>query len=73
MAAEETKANTTATQEQVKVTAQKQPKPEAEKQTNCPACNKQLKKIKQYYRNGKFYCNKQCWRKSTAKPDEAKK
>jgi hypothetical protein len=35
----------------------------AEKQTNCPACNKPLKRLKRYYRNGKFYCNKKCWKK----------
>ncbi len=37
-------------------------KPEAEKQTNCLACNKLIKKLKKYYRNGKFYCSKKCWR-----------
>ena len=44
----------------------------AEKQTNCLTCNKPLKKIKRYYRNGKFYCSKKCWLK-TKKGDEAKK
>lgn len=43
-----------------------------EKQTNCPACGKPIKKIKRYYRNGKFYCNKKCWRK-TLKTKEEKK
>lgn len=43
-----------------------------EKQTNCPACGKPIKKLKRYYRNGKFYCNKKCWRKSL-KPKEEKK
>ena len=33
---------------------------------NCPACGKPIKKIKRYYRNGKYYCNKKCWRKSIA-------
>ncbi len=33
-----------------------------EKQTNCLACNKLLKKIKRYYRNGKYYCTKRCWK-----------
>ncbi len=33
-----------------------------EKQTNCLACNKPLKKIRIYYRNGKFYCTKRCWK-----------
>ncbi|MDP2928091.1 MAG: hypothetical protein Q8N80_04775 [Candidatus Omnitrophota bacterium] len=37
-------------------------KPKAEKQTNCLACNKLIKKLKRYYRDGKFYCSKRCWR-----------
>lgn len=37
-------------------------KPATEKQTNCLACNKPIKKLKRYYREGKFYCNKKCWR-----------
>ena len=37
-------------------------KPKAEKQTNCLACNKLIKKLKHYYRDGKFYCSKRCWR-----------
>jgi len=36
-----------------------------EKQTNCLGCNKPLKRIKRYYRNGKFYCTKKCWLKAT--------
>lgn len=47
---------------------QPQPAP-AEKQTNCPACAKPIKKIKRYYRNNIFYCNKKCWRKAV-KPKE---
>jgi len=49
-----------------------QAKPPEEKQTNCPACNKPIKKLKRYYRNGKYYCNKKCWRKSMLKPKEEK-
>jgi len=45
--------------------------PQAEKQTNCLACGKPIKKIKRYYRDGKYYCNKKCWRKSLTK-EEAK-
>ena len=37
-------------------------KPKVEKQTNCLACNKLIKKLKKYYRDGKFYCSKKCWR-----------
>ena len=36
-----------------------------EKQTNCLGCNKPLKKVKIYYRDGKFYCSKKCWIKAT--------
>lgn len=46
---------------------------QAEKQTNCPACNKPIKKIKKYYRNGKFYCNKKCWLKSKKPKEQAEK
>jgi len=53
MTAEEAKQNT--------------PKAAQEKQINCLSCNKPIKKLKHYYRNGKFYCSKKCWRK-TLKP-----
>lgn len=43
-------------------TEQKAIKPPTEKQANCLACNKPIKKLKHYYRNGKFYCGKKCWR-----------
>ena len=57
----------------VKAQAQpQQPPPQEEKQTNCLGCNKPLKKEKRYYRNGKLYCNKRCWRKAiTSKDKEA--
>ncbi len=42
--------------------ASSEAKPQAEKQTNCPACNKLIKKLKKYYRDQKFYCSKKCWR-----------
>jgi len=52
-------------------------KPKAEKQTNCLSCNKPIKKLKRYYRNGKFYCSKKCWRafidKSKSQSAEEKK
>lgn len=35
--------------------------------TNCLNCNKLIKKIKQYYRSGKYYCHKQCWKSFVAK------
>ncbi len=42
--------------------------PKEEKQTNCLSCNKPLKKIRRYYRNGKFYCTKKCWTNFIKKP-----
>jgi hypothetical protein len=59
-----------ATTEEAKKTAPPETKP-VEKQTNCLACNKPLRKLKHYYRNGKYYCNKKCWLK-TRKPKENK-
>lgn len=34
------------------------------KPTNCAKCNKTLKKKIWYYRDGKYYCTKTCWRSS---------
>jgi hypothetical protein len=56
--------------DEVKTETPAEAKP-VEKQTNCLGCNKPLKKIKTYYRNGKFYCSKKCWLK-TIKPKEEK-
>ncbi|MCX5715867.1 MAG: hypothetical protein NTV07_03215 [Candidatus Omnitrophica bacterium] len=39
-------------------------KPEAAKPTNCAKCNKQFKNKLWYYKNGKYYCTKACWRAS---------
>lgn len=32
---------------------------------NCPGCKKPLKKAKRYYRNGGYFHNKNCWKKSS--------
>ncbi|MEK6727518.1 MAG: hypothetical protein AABY28_02435 [Candidatus Omnitrophota bacterium] len=48
-------------------------KPKEEKQENCLSCNKPIKKLKRYYRDGKFYCSKKCWRGFLAKFKEEKK
>lgn len=54
--------------------AQAQPAaPAVEIQTNCLACNKPIKKIRRYYRDGKYYCTKRCWRDYLAKAKEEKK
>lgn len=43
--------------------------PVAEPVKNCAGCNKPLRKAKRYYRNGKYYCTKRCWKKAaTAEP-----
>ncbi len=42
-------------------------KPKKEKKVNCPACNKVVKRLKRYYRDGGFYCSKKCWRAFIAK------
>jgi len=52
--------------EEIKTTST-ETKPQAEKQTNCLGCGKPLKKLKIYYRNGKYYCTKKCWRKALEK------
>ncbi|MCR4337476.1 MAG: hypothetical protein NUV91_06695 [Candidatus Omnitrophica bacterium] len=37
----------------------------------CPSCKKRLKKAKRYYRNGAYYCNRNCWKAVTqSKPAE---
>ena len=30
----------------------------------CAGCKKRLPKIKRYYRNGTYYCNKNCFKKA---------
>ncbi len=60
------------TAEVAKPPTQQSPAAETEKQSNCLGCGKPIKKLKRYYRDGKFYCSKKCWRKSI-KEKEAKK
>lgn len=33
----------------------------------CAECKKTVDKAKKYYRNGRYYCNPNCWRKAKAK------
>lgn len=35
----------------------------AEPVKNCAGCKKQIKRSKRYYRNGAYYCNKNCYKK----------
>ena len=48
-------------------------KPKEEKQTNCLSCNKPIKKIRRYYRDGKYYCTKRCWSNFIKKAKAAEK
>ncbi|RJP28799.1 MAG: hypothetical protein C4533_03135 [Candidatus Omnitrophota bacterium] len=50
--------------------ANTQEAPAVEKQTNCLGCGKPIKKIRRYYRDGKYYCTKKCWKKYLAKSKE---
>ncbi|MCX5680193.1 MAG: hypothetical protein NTZ95_06035 [Candidatus Omnitrophica bacterium] len=40
-----------------------------EKPSNCGGCKKSIKKKRWYYRDGKYYCSKRCF-KSTLKKEE---
>jgi hypothetical protein len=74
MTAPETKPEATQAPAAQKTEASKEkPVVEVEKQTNCLGCNKPIRKIKRYYRDGKFYCNKKCWRNYITKAKEEKK
>ncbi|MCX5710508.1 MAG: hypothetical protein NT060_00820 [Candidatus Omnitrophica bacterium] len=57
--------------EQAKATTQEAP--QVEVQTNCLSCNKPIKKIRRYYRDGKYYCTKRCWKDFLAKSKEEAK
>ena len=37
---------------------------------NCAGCNKPMREAKRYYRNGKYYCNKKCWKASLKAKDK---
>jgi len=42
-----------------------------EEMKNCPACKKHLNRAKRYYRNGQYFCNKNCWSNTNKKAAEA--
>ena len=50
----------------------KEEKKKKEKPANCAACNKSIKKKRFYYRNGKHYCTKRCWKTTVKKEEKAK-
>lgn len=39
--------------------------------SNCAACNKSIKKKRWYYRNGKYYCTKRCWKTAIKKEEKS--
>ncbi|MDD5005615.1 MAG: hypothetical protein PHS93_03825 [Candidatus Omnitrophica bacterium] len=45
---------------------------ESSKKVNCVACNKALKIVKRYYRDGKYFCNKNCYKAFLKKQTEEK-
>ncbi len=44
-----------------------------ERPANCAVCNKSIKKLRWYYRNGKYYCTQRCWKTTLKKKEEAPK
>jgi hypothetical protein len=46
-------------------------KKKKEKPANCAVCNKSIKKKRYYYRNGKNYCTKRCWKTTVKKEEKA--
>lgn len=38
-----------------------------EKPVNCAKCSKPIRKKRWYYRNGKYYCTKRCWKSTVEK------
>ena len=40
---------------------------------NCPSCKKPLKRARKYYREGAYYCNKNCYKKRNQAAEAAKK
>ena len=44
-----------------------------ERPANCAVCNKSIRKLRWYYRNGKYYCTQRCWKTTLKKKEEAPK
>jgi hypothetical protein len=64
--AEEPKAEAAKPAEEKKAEVKKKEKP-----ANCAACNKSIKKKRYYYRNGKHFCTKRCWKTTIKKEEKA--
>ena len=39
----------------------------SEEMSKCGGCKKAVSGAKKYYRNGRYYCNPNCWKKAVAK------
>ena len=39
---------------------------------NCAGCNKPIKKARRFYRNGKYYCNNNCFKTKQAETSKDK-
>jgi len=37
----------------------------------CAACKKAVNRAKRFYRNGRYYCNQNCWNKAKAEAAKA--
>ena len=46
-------------------------KQKVERPKNCSRCNKPIKRKTWYYRNGKYFCGKGCWKLSQQKEKAA--
>ena len=56
--------------EQTPTTTQEAPKTEEAK--SCVTCKKPFKRPQRYYRDGKYFCNKNCWKKFKSSSEENK-
>ena len=52
--------------EKTKEAAPKEALVAADAVKNCAGCSKPMRKAKRYYRNGKYYCNKKCFKSAGA-------
>lgn len=48
--------------------AQKSKEKPSEKPATCTKCGKKLSRKSWYYRNGRYYCNKRCWKSAKKEP-----
>ncbi len=46
--------------------------PTTESLKNCFGCKKPMKRVQKYYRNGHYFCNKNCWKTSVQETDAPK-